>query len=397
MEISTNDAALSPAARVYRASVFWKVVLTTCSALMIGMILGLWFVGMGERPTWQMILLKIVLGVSFVSLGVYCLLWVFKGRISLLPDQIVVHGPFRTQWISLDQLQGWRIVNGTPPTLCLYLKESDARVVKVSLLFELDDEFVRWLGLTASLDEAEQAASLKEVAEDESLGRDETERWETERRWRLRAKVLNGTATIASVWGLFHPRPYVPLMVALAALPWLGVLAVWRSKGFVRLDEFRNDARPNVAFVFLLTPSILMLRAVLDYEILWSFALVVWCLLIAGVLTLNALQVDLTVRTKKSTAIAFLLFSLFYGYGFTVELNGLHAAKTTTYMTHVDGKRISDSKGIRYEVELGAWGTEKGGDEFEVSKAEYEGMHPGDAVTVVLRRGWLGVEWYSLD
>jgi hypothetical protein len=340
----------------------------------------------------------LVLFLGFGCLGGYCLLWAGKGSVVLTADQMEIRGPFRRRIVKMEEVRGWRILSTSPPTLLLSLMGQRSRTVKVSLLFPLDEAFAAWLTKVPDLDDHEAAKSASELAEDPSLGATKVARAATLGKARRQCKLLNGVAMVVSVWAWFYPHPYVPLMVVLVALPWVALVIAGLSNGLVRCDELKNDAHPNVAVSIIFPALILMVRAVLDYDVLESASVVALCVGAFVVLILGVVFADPTILKRKSSAIGFAVLALSYGYGSIMELNGLKdRGVPITYSAHVESKHISSGKTTNYEVRVGPWGTQTKGGEIDVGRDAYGLVEVGSNVPVTVRHGWLGVDWYYVE
>jgi len=336
------------------------------------------------------------LSLLFIALGVYCLLWALGSRLTLAADSITIQGAIKTKVLSLAELRGWRFLPTSPVTLALEPKEKRSRSTKVSLLFPLDEQFTEWLATFPNLDEEEAEASASEILNDDRIGNTPSERVERLQDGTRRARVWNGIAIVAVLWAMFYPRPYAAVMLALIALPWIALEVTRRSDGLFRLDQMRNDAHPSIPFAFI-SALPLLLRAVLDFNVLQSWLVAVWSIAITAVLVLAIVTVDRSVRRKAASLISLCMFACCYGYGTTIELNAiLNRSVGETYSAAVEGKRVISSKRTSYELELGPWGPKTVTNDFEVRKSTYEMIQPGDTVLLTVKTGPLRVKWYSM-
>jgi hypothetical protein len=80
------------------------------------------------------------------------------------------------------------------------------------------------------------------------------------------ARTLSATGVLVTLWGFVYPRPYTPLIVILAALPWIGLEIVRRSGGLFRVDRNRNDTHPSVAIAFVAPGLVLGFRIGLAFS-----------------------------------------------------------------------------------------------------------------------------------
>ena len=388
-ELSSTTTGVD--SRVYRAAGFWKVAMTVCALLLIcGSATGAYLDLHRQTGPWQANVLLLLLCFFFFTLGFYCLLWVFKARLVLAPNQLVIEGPFVTKVLTCEQLLGWRMMPTSPPTLVL--KDRELHSTRVNLLFQPDDEFVEWLSRLPALDVEEAFASEAEILDDERLGNTVSDRTASLQEGLRRTRLLNGFSVLVSLWAIIYPRPYFPLMLLLVALPWLATEVSRQSHGLIRMDEVRNDAHPNLALMYLFPILALCLRAVFDYEILYSGLLLLWCLAISAALIAVLLMVDPSTRTRKTIITALYAFALIYAYGATVEVNGMQERSPVTYVTTVQGKHVNHGKRTSYDIRLGPWGPKTSENELEVSEATYNSLQPGNHASVKLRTGWLGVQ-----
>jgi len=383
--------------REYCAAGFWKGLLLLCSlVLLCGGIAGICFAvaGQFDRPSARIWFGGLFF--VFVVLSAYVLLWLFKSKIVLFPDRISIEELTSTKVFHRDELRGWRMMPTSPPTLVLESKEN-RRAVKVGLVFPLDDEFLEWFDAVPSLDVQEAEASKAEIREDPRLGLTRSERTRVWEEGAKRAKLLSGASTVVCVWAIFYPRPYDPLVLLLAVLPWVAIAMVKGSGGLIRADEVRNDAHPNVA-VALISPGLaLSLRAVLDYEVLGYSVALALSLVIGGAMAFAALTVDPATRKKTASAVGLFVFSLAYGYGIVIEANCLlDRSQGVSYSAIVQGKHVNNGKHTSYELELGAWGPKTAPNELEIGKATYGHIQPGDVAFLRLKQGALGMKWFYM-
>jgi hypothetical protein len=284
----------------------------------------------------------------------------------------------------------------SPSTLVLQPKDQQ-RPAKLALTFPLDDAFTEWLDELPSLDRQESEASESEIRNDQRLGATQSERDQTIEEGRNRAKIFSTISTVLGLWAIIYPRPYVPLILLLATLPWIALEVVRRSHGLFRVEEVRNGAHPNVAVALLLPACALALRAIHDFDVLQSPLAVGLYVAVGGALALGIFSVDSTVRHRKLAVIALCAVSLVYGYGAAIEANALlDRSSGTSYSAIVQGKHITTGKNRAYKVTLGPWGPKATSNDLQVSRATYQPIQPGDVVLLTLKQGALGVKWFYM-
>jgi hypothetical protein len=390
------DSSVYP--RVYRASGGWLISLTLCGILLsIGGIAGTWFFSTQSVRNSHSRFWLIGLCLGFAALGIYCLLSTFRSRVVLFPDRIEVEELTRTKVISREEIRGWRSLPTSPPGFVLLPKDASRSPIRVAQVFRVDPEFMQWLYALPSLDGQDIRTSKAEIRNNARLGPTPGARMKTLAKGKRLAGIVNGVAVLAVLWGFLYPRPYELTVVILAALPWIALETVRTSTGLLRIDTNQNAVHPNVAIGFISPGLVLMIRSASDYNILLSPAVPWLSIGIGSLLFLTAFAVDRTMRTKVGTIATLLAISLAYGFGFAVEANGLlDRSPEASYIAKVEGKRIVGGRTTTYELELGPWGPKAKSSKLRVARATYGPIQRGDVVSLILRQGALGVNWYFM-
>jgi hypothetical protein len=393
---SIEGASVFP--RVYRASGGWLIFLTLCGLLLaIGGTIGAWFAATAVLRNSQSRLWLVGLGLAFGALGVYLLLSTFRSRVVLFPDRIEIEELTRTAVMSREEIRGWRLLAASPPGLVLVPRDPGRRSVKIAQVFRPDPEFSEWLFTLPNLDSEDARTSKIEIRNDVRLGATPGQRMKSLAKGRRFATALTVVGSIAALWGFVYPKPYDLTIAVLAALPWIAVEVVRRSRGLFRVDQNRNDSHPNVAIPYIFPGMVLMLRSMFDYNIVSSSAVAWFSIGIGGLLCLSAFAADSTMRENVVNAVALAALSLPYGYGVAIEANSLlDYSSETGYTANVEGKRIVRGKATTYELELGPWGPNARPNKLRVSPATFNPIQRGDVVCLALKRGALGVNWYFM-
>jgi hypothetical protein len=387
-------------AKVYRASGAWRFFIILCSVLMIGgSMAGIGYVLFHARA--EAVSSTVTLGVvcvSFALLGLGALLSILRSKVVLFSDRIRVEGLIVVKEFTRAQLRGWRVQPTWPATLVLQPKDRAVRPAKTALTFPIDDQLGAWLDALPSLDHEEAETSLEEIQNDSRLGATPSRRTAVYRQAKRRASLLSGIAMVASLWAILYPRPYMTLVLALVALPWIAVVMLRASHGLLRSDELRNDAHPNVAVALMFPGLALLLRAVMDFNIIQSALVVLLCLTLGGALAFAVIWSDAWLRTRKGAVAIFCGLSLAYGYGTAIEANSLlDRSPDAHYSAVVRDKEVIHGKHTSYQLELGPWGPKSGTNTLDVSSETYGAIQKGDVVRLSLRHGALGVEWYYMQ
>jgi uncharacterized membrane protein YsdA (DUF1294 family) len=394
---------LDPSAypRTYRMRSGWRIFLVLLgTAAIAGGGAGVWYFGTGHEvrgPRDQLVLVSV--GIAFLALGLYLVLDTIASRVTLTVDAIEIHDLLPPRRIRRDEVAGRRVLR-TQYTNVLVLepRRRDRRRIKLPLILDLDVAFVAWLDAIPDLDALEEARSGAEVLAAREPGRTEEEQLARIARARRLARWGTVVATAAALWGWFLPRPYPLAMAILAVLPWGAVLAAARSRGVIALDERRNEARPNLAIPLFLPGAVLLLRALLDVQLLEGGTALAATVIASTVLTAAALAADAGLRRRPWMILVLFVLLGGWGYGAPVEANVLlDRSQPEVFETTVLAKHVQRGKGwTTYELELGPWGPRRQPEGAAVPRKIYDAVEPGDAVRVRVKPGALGMPWLTV-
>jgi hypothetical protein len=382
--------------RDYRASRGWKSFLISLAVIAIGgSSAGLWWTVVDGSLTVNGRLLMDGICLVFLLMGVYLFVWPLRAKVILDADCLTSIEVFTRKRIARSAIRGWRIMPTTPPML--RLERKGCGVVKVALTFPVDDTLDNWLEGLPCLDQEDVDAEVNELEADQKLGFTLGQRDDTLKRAKTQARALSIIAVAACLWGAFYPHPYPIAMLVQAVLPWAGVEMTRRWHGVVRIDEKRNQIRPSVALAVMSPGFVLMYRAAIDINIIFTVWAVLAMAATAGVLIAALFRVDPSLKANRGSGIAICALMLAYGYGAVVEANTLLDRKPADiYRTVILGKHVDHGKSTTYYLDPEPWGPEHKARSFEVGGTTFGAIGIGDTANIALRRGALGVQWFYL-
>ena len=212
------------------------------------------------------------------------------------------------------------------------------------------------------------------------------------------AKILTVISFVAFLWGLLYPRPSPLIVGILIALPWIAVGAAGRSKGLIRIDQYKKDAHSSVALAVVLPGLALAQLGMRNIQVLHWMELLKVAIVMGAVLFLTAIVADAALRTKYATLPLIFIVMLIYGFGAGLQADiVLDRSTPGLYRAKVFSKRISSGRHTYYELTLRPWGPAKYGSTDSVPHDLYDSIQPGDSVCVALGQGALGVQWYTVS
>jgi hypothetical protein len=388
--------------RQYRIRTGWRLAMLGFAAIFCGIAGVLWVFemrGMADNPDHWIVLVA-VMAVPLV-LGIGSLLYGFGSRpvLILQPDTIELKNVFSTRRLHRQDIAGRRIHNQGYALYEIVLESANPSLkpVRISSVLARDEALNDWLGSLADLDKTEEQTAVEEVAADPALEDTPAERLERLENARLIALALNILGVAVAGWVWFYPTPYDLAMIAAVVLPLSAplILGIWPH--IFRLDGREKDQHAQLFGLFFLPGFALLIRALLDIDLLdWRMPLV------AGVLAGVAIAVISVVAGRqapqKAGALVATIFLMFpYGYGATQFGNRFFDdTAPQQFLATVQGKRVSTGKVTTYHIKLGAWGPHDGVNEISVPQEDYNFLGTRNAVCVHVNSGALGMPYQRL-
>jgi len=358
-----------------------------------------YFVAVGHGSVAGFSILLGGLGTGFFLL--YALLgYLTKTRIEILPDRILKITLFKNAQLALEDIEGFKIIpTQYVRTLLLIPKEQNHRKMRIELCLERQVELLKWLNENlTNLDQVEYQKDLLEIYQNQAPGSTPEEKAARLKQARQWCRILNGISFAVYLWAFIWPQPYNIAILTLLALPMAALFVIQRFEGIVKFDSKRNSGFPNVGQAFLMPGLCLALRAILDWHVLeWSHFWGTWAVFSVSFILL-ALSFAKEMRRSVGPAILCSVFCLIYGYGATVDLNGILATSpATAFHAKVMGKHIATGKHTSYYLSLSAWGPRSQPADTEVRKGVYDRHQIGETVTVWVRVGKFGIPYFFVQ
>ncbi len=168
----------------------------------------------------------------------------------------------------------------------------------------------------------------------------------------------------------------------------------------VRLRSRAGDRRFNKPIILLLAGTLALLITMRRYPLLDRNPYYWAALALFFIPTVSMIVSNLLKRLKKDAgALAKLFFwcavanvTLFA----TVFLNGLlDRGPAVRVQARVIGKRISRGRSTTYRMAVESWRLGRTEEVLELSRAQFQAIHPDSIVGIELHRGWFGLPWYG--
>ena len=240
------------------------------------------------------------------------------------------------------------------------------------------------------------------ILEDHNLGHTAAVREESLAAARKTAKLVNGAGLITGAWLFFLPKPYFWAITAGLMVPLVAIAALFWHRSIIRPDEQKNSAYPSVAAALFVPAGLLLLRGILDFELLhyapvWPVAGAVAAL--AGALVLLGSRAFLQQpKSRLSTSLSTMAFALLYGYGSVVAVNCVFdEGQPVRHRVKVLGKHYSSGKTTTYYLHVSPWSPRTEAEDITVSEKYYDQVQPGTTISIYLLPGQLGIPWFTAE
>jgi len=216
---------------------------------------------------------------------------------------------------------------------------------------------------------------------------------------RWRASALGWVTAILCLWSMFTRDPPLPVVIALAMMPWLAMAmaraeAPSRLVGRQRASLLSGVIMPGLALGVV---ALGMEEAPLD----WRIPLIVGVALGAPITVLAdaAVRGSSLARGRAATSLVIFCCMSLYAYaGLSLANTRLDTAAPERFRAVVLEKRITHGRySTHWHLRLLPWGPQTEPGEAEVRASVYRAVAVGDSVCVDLHSGALGMGWYLVE
>lgn len=329
----------------------------------------------------------------------YALYEVVKARHIITSDSFLYKGAFRQKQMLLADIKGYRTDQNY---LYLVPKTPSATRIRIGYTSEDYNGLKQWfVDRYPDLDVQEQQQEEEILLQDHTLGRTTEEREEKLHKARRTAKVLNVASGTAAAWLFLQPQPYLWATTACLLLPLASIPLLWLHSGVLRPDEKKNSAYPSLALTLFIPSLVLMLRVLLDFEILnydllWPRAVTVAALFGLGLLV-GSHDFVFQGPSRWSAGLAILAYAALYGFSATAAYNcAFDTGRPTAYEVKVLEKHYSSGKTTTYYLKVAPWGPRTEAEDVTVTEEYYAQTEPGTNVQIYLMPGNLQVPWFTV-
>lgn len=383
----------------FRVAKGWAIfIYITAPLILCSFIYLLFFPLFSDTDTFLYFLVLLPVSLGMIFLILIGLLDTINGKLIIDQETVQLHTTLSKRKLKFNQIKGFKtddkhvyIVSG----------QDGLKNIKVSLYFGNIDKLMFWLESNfVNLNLQNQIEQEADVLENYDFGRNAAERADKLNQAKKVATVINWMASIAAAWAFFYPVPYEIVILLNLLFPAVGVIVLFLYKGLIHMDENAGSAYPSLAYAIIFPSMALVLRAVLDFNILsYTNFWPVFILISISFLLIPLLRTkELNYKTHigKFTFVSLLLITSAYGFGAVITVNcTFDNSLPETYSTLIMDKSISRSSGIStYYLDVSPCGPEKNISQVVVSQDLYKSALKGEETTIYLGKGWLNIPWF---
>ncbi|CAN5469881.1 hypothetical protein BH10BAC4_BH10BAC4_13190 [soil metagenome] len=376
----------------------WRIFIYIFSPLLIGLFIYIGFIAFSSKTSNTTVLLILVP----VSLGgtvmfSYGLIETIKGRFIIGINSLSRISIFGTRVLDFQEIKGFRTNSNY---IHIISNSRDKKSIKISAYIEKSAEVIDWLENNfIELDSHEAKQEEQMLLADNAFGINTQTREYSLNEARKVAKYINFIGGLTCAWIWFYPRPYLLSVSVGMIIPALAFISLYVYRGLIRFDEKKNSAHPSIIYGFLLPSAGLLIRSVMDYEILEYKSL--WIVISITTITLTFILIIGTKEFKFTkfidyfTALSLAGMILCYSFGTYAISNCLFdKSEPEIFKSEVTDKEISSGKSTTYYLTLRPWGPRTDSEKVSVTKDEFEATDKGDTVDIYLRQGLLNTPWF---
>ncbi|MFA5951856.1 MAG: DUF1444 family protein [Hyphomicrobium sp.] len=383
--------------RSYGISTFWKIiVLVVCAAVIAAGAAGIGYAILVELAAREASIV-FVAAPAFMAIAAYAIADILKWRVTLEEDAVEVLSLRGVRRLRRSDIKGYRFrgARGSLRSIILVPADQAQKNLHLPLMMDLDSAFIPWFSALPDLDADDLRESVKEITANPAFGSTRADRMRRLTRAVQIALALNYAVILVTAWALLSPWPYGLSMASLGAFPLIALALVVFSRGLFMIDAPATYAHANVGTAFYLPGFVLMVRVLLDFNMVNWWPPIVAGAAVSVVLVSIAVAADRRMRRRRWVALVNMLLAGAYGFGATVEANALlDRSQPTVFRSAIIYKEISYGRAKRFKLRLAPWGPLDEPTEATVPKELYDKLETGGSACVLFRRGAFDMPWF---
>jgi hypothetical protein len=378
----------------------WRIFIYIFSPLLIALFVSVGFIAFSSQTSNLTVLLILVpVSLGGTAMFTYGLIETIKGRFIIASNSVSRISMFGRRTLDFQQIKGFRYGSNY---IHIISNSKDKKSIKITTYIEKSSQILEWLANNfIELDSHEAEQEEREILTDNEFGINSQTREYRLIEARRAAKYINIIGGLVGAWLWFFPTPYSLSLSVGMILPAIAFISIYVYRGLIRFDEKKNSAHPSIIYGFLFPSAGLVIRAIMDYEILdyknlW-IVISVSTIALTSLLIVGTKEIKFTKLIDYFTTLSLAGLILSYSFGtYTVSNCLFDKSEPEIFKSEVIDKEISSGKTTIYYLTLKPWGPRDKIERVSVTRDEYEASDKGDTVDIYLRQGLLKTPWFYI-
>ena len=342
-----------------------------------------------------------------ISVAPFLIIGSFLGILELIKSKLIItdsyiryESTFIKRELKTNEIKGFRY--DTQFTLILPLDKSKKRI-KINeytanysdITDFLEERFI-------NLDSQEIGKELEAIYTNDQFGYGVDEIENQLLKANKTAKIINILGGGIGVYTMFIAKPFEISIYSAMLYPIFCFAILKKFNGLIKFDERKTSAFPNIAIGIILPFFALMLRSILDFELIDYYEIIFIAIglsiLSTILLSLSCDEYTSSKISKSHRIIAYFALSFMYFYSICVILNCILDTSTAIkYEAKIIEKTKSEGKTTTYYFRVTPWGTQKTTEEYTVRRDFYTTHQIGDKVHICTKKGFFHTPWIEIN
>lgn len=388
--------------KIYKIAKIWAIIIWITCPFLFGLGIYLLYTELTDKTNFGSDEFYLIIFVAlFLIIGsVLGIIELIKSKLIIDDTYIRYESTFINRELKMNEIKGFRY--DTKFTIIFPIDETKKRIkineytANYSEINEyLEENFI-------NLDSQDINEEQEEIYSNDQFGYGANEIENNLLKANKTAKIINILGGGVGVYTMFIAKPYEISIYSAMLYPVLCFAVLKKFNGLIKFDSPKNSAFPSIALGIILPFFALMLRSILDFELLDYYQIIYIAsglmLISTIILTLSCSNYTSAKISNFNRIIAYVILSFMYFYSTIVLLNcTLDTSITKTYEAKIIEKTKSEGKTTSYYLRITPWGNQKNSEEYSVSSNFYVTHQIGDEIHVFSRKGFFRIPWIEIN
>lgn len=380
----------------FRIKVGWRILFCITVPVLIGVIVYVGYVNLHSNPLDSGLIFLAAFLFTGTLLLLYSLIDVMRARLVIGLDSLSKTYALGTKTLHFSEIKGFR---SNPDYVFLEPIDPRKKTIRISRYMESAHLIIGWVIITfQDLDIKEAEQEQEEILSDNTFGINRDAREFRLKEAKRATRYINIAGSTIGLWLLLFPKPYIPLSLGAVFVPIVALCATYAYRGLIRVDQRDNSAYSSLLAGLTLPTSALLVRALMDWNILeyrgaWVTISMTTAVL-SGLFLMGTKEFSYTKFQHLFAGLVLTAIMFGYVYGGYVIANCLFdQSAPEEFMVQVVDKKIGSGRVTTYDVVVAPLSPETKPRKLGVTKRQFDKLTKGDSVALHIREGLFGTPW----